>query len=84
MAAPVFPQRRRFAAEVWVMPEDEPSQVAKRAAARLLWRLSMTAESKDNHGAHANYAMCYLTDETPPGSDLCGNADAVPKILQWW
>jgi hypothetical protein len=44
----------------------------------------MTAESKDNHGAHANYAMCDLTDETPPGPDLCGNADVVPKIHQWW
>jgi hypothetical protein len=41
----------------------------------------MTAESKDNHGAHAKHAMRYLTDETMPRSGLCGNADAVPKIL---
>jgi hypothetical protein len=41
----------------------------------------MTAESKDKHGAHANYAMWHLTDETPPGSDSSGNADAVAKIL---
>jgi hypothetical protein len=27
-------RERRFAAEVWVMPEDEPSQVSNRAAAR--------------------------------------------------
>ena len=33
-AAIVSSRKRRVAAEEWVMPEDEPSQASKRAAAR--------------------------------------------------
>ena len=69
------PLGRRCAAEVWVMPEDGPSQVSRRAAAWFwLWGLNFSWRLGDvSKFKKCNFISNFSMDETPLATifELC-------------